>query len=146
MVFTMGPATSAPVSSTGWLGMATAMATVGLLAGARAIIQSVVRVLPTPTWAVPVLAATSHEGGNPSWDAVPNLTTLTMRARSAAAVAGELARCHALGWYCSTRLFWESRISYMTWGVITTPPLAIPAATSAICSGVATVQSWPIDA
>ena len=33
----------------------------------------------------------------------------------------------------------------MTCGVMTTPPLAIPAATSAICSGVAMVQSWPID-
>ncbi len=33
----------------------------------------------------------------------------------------------------------------MTCGVITTPPLAIPAATSAICRGLATVQSWPID-
>ncbi len=141
----MGPATLAPVSSTGWCGMATAIATVGLVAGAKAIIQSVVSELPWPVCAVPVLAATSSEGGNPSPAAVPNLTTSVMSVVNALAVACEAARCHAVGWYCSTRLFCESRIWYMTCGVITTPPLAIPAATMAICNGVAMVQSCPID-
>ena len=42
MALTIGPETSAPVFESAWLGTTTAMATLGWLAGAKAIIQSVV--------------------------------------------------------------------------------------------------------
>ena len=41
---------------------------------------------------------------------------------------------------------WESRTSVMTWGFMIVPPLATPAATRAICSGVACTSFWPIEA
>ena len=52
---------------------------VGSVAGAKAIIQSsvsLVRLLPT--WAVPVLAATSSAGRKPTWEAVPSVTTASI--------------------------------------------------------------------
>ena len=69
-----GPDTSAPVLLPGWFGTTTATATFGLLAGAKAIIQSLVSVALGPVSAVPVLAATFHCAGNPTpvAVAVPN--------------------------------------------------------------------------
>lgn len=49
MVFTIGPETAAPVAEIDCLGTTTAIATLGSLAGAKAIIQSVVAVFPVPT-------------------------------------------------------------------------------------------------
>src|SRR5487761_982368 len=92
IVRTMGPATAAPVVSEtppGWPGTTTATATLGLLAGAKAIIQSVVDA-PLLVCAVPVLAATSSEAGKiPA--AVPYCATFVMSASTAEAVAGEVA-------------------------------------------------------
>ena len=61
----MGPETSAPVALPGWFGTTTAMATLGLLAGAKAISQSLVNgaLGRRAVWAVPVLAATSQLAG-----------------------------------------------------------------------------------
>jgi len=59
----IGPAIDAPEAVRAWSGTTTAMATTGSYAGANPIIQSVVFVLPTPAWAVPVLTAMSHCGG-----------------------------------------------------------------------------------
>src|SRR6202034_3193791 len=63
MAFMIGPATSAPVSEVGWRGTSTATATLGSLAGANPIIQSLVLFAPLPVWAVPVFTATSSERG-----------------------------------------------------------------------------------
>src|SRR5665213_4637763 len=65
MVFIGGPAYSAPVLVGTWFGTTTATATLGSLAGAKAIIQSFVSGWPkAPTVsAVPVLAATFHDDG-----------------------------------------------------------------------------------
>src|ERR1035441_5441595 len=86
MVFIGGPETSAPVSLPGWLGTTTATATLGLLAGAKAIIQSLVNVAFGPVSAVPVLAATFQRAGNPTPAAVPRVTTACIRGVTAAAV------------------------------------------------------------
>ena len=41
---------------------------------------------------------------------------------------------------------WESRTEVIRWGFMMVPPLATPAATSAICSGVACTSFCPMDA
>ena len=84
----------------GWFGTATATATFGSLAGAKAIIQSLVRVASGPVSAVPVLAATSHDAGNPTLRrSVPLVTTACISEVTAAAVSGLVAVSHGLGWY-----------------------------------------------
>src|SRR5664280_3666934 len=143
MVFIGGPEIWAPVSLPGWLGTTTATATLGSLAGAKAIIQSLVSVALGPVSAVPVLAATFQMAGNPTPAAVPRVTTACIRVVTAAAVSGLVAVSQGLGAYDETRLPWVSRICSITWGVMFTPWLAMPSATSAICRVVATTSCWP---
>src|ERR1700689_3023167 len=87
--FTIGPAISAPVTLKPWNGTLTATATVGSVAGANAIIQSSVSfVRLLPTWAVPVLAATSSAGRNPTSAGVPYFTTSSINGTICASWAG----------------------------------------------------------
>src|SRR5664280_1372477 len=96
MVFIGGPEIWAPVSLPGWLGTTTATATLGSLAGAKAIIQSLVSVALGPVSAVPVLAATFQLAGNTPF-AVPDVTTACMREVTAAAVRVLVAVSHGVG-------------------------------------------------
>jgi hypothetical protein len=75
------------------------MATCGLLAGAKAIIQPLTLVLPTPAWAVPVLAATSSWEGKPTPEAVPVGHDVVHEGRDQwAAVPDEVACFQGVGW------------------------------------------------
>src|ERR1035437_1787888 len=123
MVNIGGPVTVAPVSLTGWLGTTTATATVGSLAGAKAIIQSLVSDAFGPVSAVPVFAATFQLAGKPTMWAVPLVTTACMRVVTAAAVEGVVAVNQGFGVYDCTRFPCESRIWLITWGVMMTPLL-----------------------
>src|ERR1035437_4786903 len=110
MVNIGGPETVAPVSLPGWLGTTTATATVGSLAGAKAIIQSLVSDAFGPVSAVPVLAATFQLDGKPTCVAVPLVTTACMRVVTAAAVEGVVAVSQGFGVYDCTKFPCESRI------------------------------------
>ena len=93
IALTIGPAILAPVNVVACSGTTTAIATVGLLAGANPIIQSTVFWAAFPTWAVPVFTATSSWGGKPTPAAVPPgvVTTPCMSFFTDWADAGELA-------------------------------------------------------
>ena len=97
IVFIGGPDTWAPVSFPGWFGTTTATATFGLLAGANAIIQSLVFVALGPVSAVPVLAATFQLAGKPTGVAVPLVTTACIRDVTNEAVPGVVAVSHGFG-------------------------------------------------
>ena len=96
-----GPEIAAPVELGTWFGTDTATATLGSLAGAKAIIQSLVSGWPNApdVSAVPVLAATSPRGGKHALVAVPLVTTACISEVTAAAVSGLVAVSHGFGLY-----------------------------------------------
>ena len=62
------------------------------------------------------------------------------------AVAGEVAVSQGVGMYVRDHVALAVADLLHHVGAMITPPLAMPAATSAICSGVAETSSWPIAA
>jgi hypothetical protein len=92
--------------------------------------------------AVPVLPATVTPGICAAVP-VPRWTTCTIMSRIAAAVAGFVACLQVRG--CSFEITPPpgARTSFTSLGTGTFPLFAIAAATSAICSGVTSIRSWP---
>src|SRR5579884_1711795 len=75
---------------------------------------------------------------------VPDWTTVSISWVIWAAVWGEVAVIHGLGWYLLTTWPWELETWSRMWGVMITPPLAIPAAARAMPRGTAWTFSWPM--
>ena len=93
--------------------------------------------------AVPVLPATWTPLIWPGLP-VPFLTTSTIIWVSWLATSGVTAWCSDSGLVSDTVFRSAVRTFCTRYGFITSPPLAIPAATIAICSGVAWTSNWPI--
>ena len=98
-----------------------------------------------PSWAVPVLPPTSSPGC-----CSRGAGAVLRRRRSSPAASSAASRadgCPSTGSGRARRstLPLLSRISFITWGFMIMPPLATPAATSAISSGVACTSFCPID-
>ena len=145
---TIGPETIAPVAEIAWLGTTTAIATSGWLAGAKAIIQSVVAVFPVTDLSRPGL-----RGDLP-------LTVGRCRRRCLLGAAGNdtlhqardrLSGLGGGGPDPRGRLVVVDDIvlriqdaAAMTWGFMITPSSAIADATIAISRGVACTSPWPI--
>ena len=94
-------------------------------------------------WAVPVLAPTSTFGINAEV-AVPEVTVLTIISRSLRAVVELTASLSRSGWVLSSTRRLGARTVSTTYGFMTSPSLAMPAATMAICNGVAATSYWPM--
>ena len=95
-----------------------------------------------PVSAVPVLPATATPGICAAVP-VPPVTTDSIIAVSSFAVSGEIARERTFGLWRTIVEPSGAVIFSTTYGCITTPSLAIPAATIAIWSGVTWSRSWP---
>ena len=76
----------------------------------------------------------------------PLFTTCTMKSRTCAAVASDVARFQTFGAIVSSGLPASSVTLWPTCGCMITPLFAIPAATSAICNGVVNTLPCPIPA
>src|SRR5260221_10267733 len=141
--FAIGAAMAPPVESLepGWSSMMTATAILGSLAGANDTDHA--WIVPRPVWAVPVLPGTEMPGMR-ALVPVPRSTTLIIMSRRVCARSDGIAVCHGFGWKVSMILPSLSRIWDIRWGVMITPLLAIPAATSAIWRGVADTSCWPM--
>ena len=96
-----------------------------------------------PRCAVPVLPPTTNPGTAIAV-AVPPCTTPTIASRRSAAEPGSIGVRHTDGWKVVTVLPSESRTSWSTCGFMILPSLAMAAATSAICRGLADTSFWPM--
>jgi hypothetical protein len=119
----------------------TATATFGESAGAKPVNHRVYG-SSAPFWAVPVLPATS----TPlilAFDATPLWTSSIIIRVMVAAVSFEIGSAKRLGEKPDSSLRSGLRTLSTTLGFMTSPPLAMPAVTMAVCSGVARTSSWP---
>ncbi len=115
---------------------------------AKPMIQAWLRGGSVPSWAVPVLppdlvAGDLQPGGGAALRprrSCPGAGRRPCLRRQRRAATARVVVLSMISSPC------ESRTSVMRWGFMIVPPLATPAATSAICSGVACTSFWPIEA
>src|SRR5262249_44883482 len=120
-----------------------AMAMRGWSTGANAMNHGWVMLLATSTSAVPVLPATSMPSSAAAVP-VPSWTTLLIICPSSSAVDCFITRVTSWGLIRVTVRPSGSTVLLVRRGLTRTPPLAMVAATDAICSGVTASLSWPM--